>query len=923
MLRHRIHLPILLVVLLLFQGCGPQPGHVPDTTEARAPTIEQLSALLEGELARLGVDSDRQARLAPLGVANAVFNLAATVNDPDGSGPLPADSVDFSWVECNTGDYDQDGLVGISDLTPLAGNWQAAVDYDDPLLHSGFIAWPSGNFLDDGGVLPGEVPLPVSPAANWRLARVDGNTDGIINISDITPIAQNWQHWLDGYRVYRRMPGETEFSRLPDPAAPTSPLSAPRPDPGLLPQHPVAYAFTDDNLGTASGSYEYYIAPYDSIAGSEGQPCATISVDLDSGGGGTQAPVAQLQASVTSGSAPLQVDFDASSSYDPDPGGSIVKYEWDTDGDPSTWELDTGANPQYSTTYNAAGSFEQWVRVTDNDNMTATASASISVSGGNQAPWAELVATPNTGTAPLTIELDARLSTDPDGTLTQFEYDPEGDGSWMAPTGSPLINFTYQWAGSYTAKVRVTDDQGATDIATASITLGGLPLQHDPVADLVATPGSGEAPLTVMLDASGSTDEDGDIAAYLWDLDGNGTFTTWGGTDPTYQHIFTEVGTFTVGVQVKDSQLNTDEATVQVTVSPGSAFWHIYDADGTTSGTKKEPSLAEVDGQPAIAYWNSTAGDIIYLRATDNRGSSWGTPFAIATTTGDYGGKPSLAIIGGQPAVSYYWSVNAYHGYIVYKRAGDASGSIWPGETMVAGVDYSIESWHNSLAEINGRPAIAFREMIGGSLRYVRASDAAGGAWPDSVIAMSGDNPGFHVELLQVDGRPALCHIQQLNSATVWYQRSADMNGADWSGAGSIAEGFTGNGYGGGKCSMALVNGNPAVCFYDKNGQDLRFIRATDASGSSWGTELRLDEDAMAGRYCQLAQADGRAYIVYYAEGAGELRAVHAADSGATLWMEPLAITSAVGTYIGAAEIDDRPAAAFVSGNKVKFAVRY
>ncbi|MFP5309461.1 MAG: S8 family serine peptidase [Actinomycetes bacterium] len=58
-----------------------------------------------------------------------------------------------------------------------------------------------------------------------------------------------------------------------------------------------------------------------------------------------------------------------------------------------------------------------------------------------------------------------------------------------------------------------------------------------PVATLTASPASGAAPLTTTLDASGSTDADGTVVAWRWDLDGDGTVdaTT---ASPTLAHSY-------------------------------------------------------------------------------------------------------------------------------------------------------------------------------------------------------------------------------------------------------------------------------------------------------------------------------------------------------------------------------------------------
>jgi len=89
-----------------------------------------------------------------------------------------------------------------------------------------------------------------------------------------------------------------------------------------------------------------------------------------------QPPIAGLQASVTSGSAPLAVNFSSQGSSDHD--GTIVSYHWNfgdggTSGDP---------NPAH--VYTSVGTFTATLTVTDNQALTNSASVVISVgSSGN------------------------------------------------------------------------------------------------------------------------------------------------------------------------------------------------------------------------------------------------------------------------------------------------------------------------------------------------------------------------------------------------------------------------------------------------------------------------------------------------------------------------------------------------------------
>ena len=75
-------------------------------------------------------------------------------------------------------------------------------------------------------------------------------------------------------------------------------------------------------------------------------------------------------------------------------------------------------------------------------------------------PTAEAVASPSSGEAPLTVEFDGSGSSDPDGTIE--EYDWEISGPTPGGTGETITR-TFQTSGEYTATLTVTDDDGLPD----------------------------------------------------------------------------------------------------------------------------------------------------------------------------------------------------------------------------------------------------------------------------------------------------------------------------------------------------------------------------------------------------------------------------------------------------------------------------
>ncbi|MCB1186882.1 PQQ-binding-like beta-propeller repeat protein [bacterium] len=205
------------------------------------------------------------------------------------------------------------------------------------------------------------------------------------------------------------------------------------------------------------------------------QALAVLSVLLSANG----RPVALALASPSQGEAPLAVSLDATQSTDPD--GSITGGGWDFDGDGSydAWSDDDFASvAQLEHVYTSPGLYNLRLRVVDNHGNWDVDSLAILVGGqdpANQLPVAVLTADHSSTCAPFTVSFDASASSDADGNIVQYEWDPDGDGSFEESGGAASCTYTYPERGTYIALLRVTDDRGAT--ATASMGIA-LPGQH-------------------------------------------------------------------------------------------------------------------------------------------------------------------------------------------------------------------------------------------------------------------------------------------------------------------------------------------------------------------------------------------------------------------------------------------------------------
>lgn len=97
------------------------------------------------------------------------------------------------------------------------------------------------------------------------------------------------------------------------------------------------------------------------------------------------------------------------------------------------------------------------------------------------APAAQLIATPATGTGPLTVTFDATASSTPGGVITSYAWDDDGNGTIDATTTTPIRTVEYQSDGLRSASVTISTSLGRQASTSASVSV-------TPVVAAVAAP---------------------------------------------------------------------------------------------------------------------------------------------------------------------------------------------------------------------------------------------------------------------------------------------------------------------------------------------------------------------------------------------------------------------------------------------------
>jgi PKD repeat protein len=388
-------------------------------------------------------------------------------------------------------------------------------------------------------------------------------------------------------------------------------------------------------------------------------------------------PTARFTVSPANPTVNQPVEFNGSGSTDPE--GEPLTYEWDLDGD-GQFDDGTGAtitHPGFAT----GGNHTVQLRVTDPQNNSDTETQIVTV--GNTPPSASFNFSGTNSVTPAVPDVNEPIdfistATDPNGngTITSHEWDLDYNGTtFTADRVGANIQHSFSTPGNKRIALRVTDSSGASNTADRTVRVNALPVARpsslNPQAEsgqkynvpLInqpilftggAVPQLPGAPPAPGCPASGgspgsqaSTDAEGAIAKYEWDLDGDGIFETDRGTNPDAPYPgFPTAGDRTAVLRVTDSDGATAQATLQfrVNTAPTAAFVFepltpIIGEEVTFGSTASDPDAADsgkhifswdLDNDGTFCEAGETGGTVKRIFPTAN--TSPGHPVTLRVT---------------------------------------------------------------------------------------------------------------------------------------------------------------------------------------------------------------------------------------------------------------------------------------------------
>jgi hypothetical protein len=280
------------------------------------------------------------------------------------------------------------------------------------------------------------------------------------------------------------------------------------------------------------------------------------------------------------------------------------------------------------------------------------------------------------------------------------------------------------------------------------------------------------------------------------------------------------------------------------------------------------------DGNPVIAYHDTTANSLKVAKC-GNAACTGGNTIAVvddpANNVGEY---ISLGIgLDGDPVIAYY---DASAGDLKVAKCGNAACSA--GNTITVVNSLEAGQFVSLAIAYDGTPVISYYESFNGQLRFVKCADAACTA-NDAlrILDSSSADMGKHTSIaIGLDGNPVISYYDAENFRLKLID-CADVTCFDSSPL--VLD--SGNDVGQFSSVVIGEDGSPYVSYYDTTSDALKGARCggPDCGGTLSIRSLNNPADDV-GRYSSVAIGmDGAPVVAYYDATVGDLRFIHTGNS--------------------------------------------
>jgi glucose/arabinose dehydrogenase/PKD repeat protein len=238
----------------------------------------------------------------------------------------------------------------------------------------------------------------------------------------------------------------------------------------------------------------------------------------------------------------------------------------------------------------------------------------ITYTAANQPPTARITANPTNGPVPLSVSFDGTGSSDPEGRPLSYSWDLNGDGTFGDATGA-TASYTYTASGVYHPSLRVTDDQGATD--TASVTITGGNTAPAAAIDSPASSLTWRVGDTINFSGHATDAQDGTLpaSALSWSLILHHCFTP---TDCHTHLIQTINGVFSGSVTAPDHEY---------------PCWLELQLTATDSGGLTSTTSVRLDPKTVVLTFRTNPGGLVLSDLVVNEAPRT-TPFSVTVVVG-------------------------------------------------------------------------------------------------------------------------------------------------------------------------------------------------------------------------------------------------------------------------------------------------